>query len=157
MAVLHRGEGGDEELIHCLQSASVFPVQEALDKEDLRPGIVYIAPSGYHLLLEKGALALSTEGPVSRARPSVDVLFESTADSCGKRATGGNSDGARGLARIKECGGLTIVQEPSEADCSRMPRAAIAASSIDHVLPLSKIAALLTHLCPELSKADHEN
>lgn len=159
-AVLHRGEGCGEELIRFLQSASVLPVREAQDKDDLRRGAVYVAPAGYHLLVEKGGLALSTEGPVSWARPSVDVLFESAADAWGERAigvilTGANSDGARGLARIKQRGGLTVVQAPSEAECPSMPEAAIAASAVDHVLTLAEIPPLLARLCPGLTRENH--
>jgi two-component system chemotaxis response regulator CheB len=156
VAVLHRGEGLGDELIRFLQSASVLPVREAEDKDDLRRGVVYVAPPGYHLLLEKGGLALSTEGPVSWARPSIDVLFESAADAWGERVigvvlTGTNADGAQGLARIKRRGGLTVVQAPSEAECPGMPEAAIAASAVDHVLPLAEIPALLSRLCPDLN------
>jgi two-component system chemotaxis response regulator CheB len=156
-AVLHRGEGSGEELIRFLQSASVLPVREAQDKDDLGRGAVYVAPAGYHLLVEKGGLALSTEGPVSWARPSIDVLFESAADAGGERVigvilTGANSDGAQGLARIKERGGLTVVQEPSEAECPIMPEAAIAASAVDHVLRLAEIPPLLARLCPGITR-----
>ena len=156
-AVLHRGEGSGEDLIRFLQSASVLPVREAQDKDDLRRGAVYVAPAGYHLLVEKGGLALSTEGPVSWARPSIDVLFESAADAWGERVigvvlTGTNADGAQGLARIKERGGLTVVQEPSEAECPIMPEAAIAASPIDHVLALAEIPPLLARLCPGITR-----
>ncbi|HEX6894684.1 MAG TPA: chemotaxis protein CheB, partial [Bryobacteraceae bacterium] len=122
-----------------------------------RPGTVYIAPANYHLLVEKDSLALSTESPVGWARPSIDVLFESAADAWGERVigvilTGANSDGSLGLARIKEAGGLTIAQDPSEAEFPVMPRAAMAASRIDHVLTLVDISALLARLCPDLSR-----
>jgi two-component system chemotaxis response regulator CheB len=157
VAVLHRGEGSGEGLIGFLRSAAVLPVREAEDKDDLRCGAVYIAPPGYHLLVEKDGLALSTEGPVSCARPSIDVLFESAADAWGERVigvvlTGSNADGAEGLARIKKRGGVTVVQAPSEAECPMMPAAAIAASPIDHVLTLAEIPPLLARLCPGLPK-----
>jgi two-component system chemotaxis response regulator CheB len=160
VAVLHRGGGGDEEMGRCLQSASVLPVREAHDKDDLRRGSVYIAPCGYHLFVEKDTLALSTEGPVRWARPSIDVLFESAADAWAKQVigvilTGANSDGAQGLARIKERGGLTIVQEPSSAECAIMPCAAIAASRIDHVLTLAEIPPLIARLCSGLTGENH--
>ena len=157
VAVLHRGVGSGEELVRFLQSASVLPVREAEDKDDLERGAVYLAPAGYHLLVEKCGLALSTDGPVSWARPSIDVLFESAADAWGKRVigvvlTGSNTDGAQGLARIQKRGGLTIVQAPSEAECRDMPEAAIAACAVDHVLTLAEIPPLLARLCPGLTK-----
>ena len=159
-AVLHRGGGEDDELAGSLQLSSSFPVREAEDKDVLEAGVVYVAPPGYHLLVDKGALALSTEAPIAWARPSIDVLFESAADAWGDRVigvilTGGNSDGAQGLARIKECGGVTIAQEPSKAECPVMPNAAIAASRIDHVLPLEDIPPLLKRICPQISKTGY--
>ena len=95
--------------------------------------------------------ALSTEAPVSYARPSIDVLFESAADAFGEKVigivlTGASSDGAQGLAKIKAEGGLTFVQEPDSAQCPIMPAAAIAAVEVDWILPLSKIAPCLVNL-----------
>ena len=86
------------------------------------PGHAYLAPRDYHLLIENGSFALSTDPPVGFARPSIDVLFESAADEYQERAigvilTGANHDGARGLAAIKAQGGLTLVEDP------RQPRA----------------------------------
>lgn len=136
-----------------LQSYCAMPVREASDKLALEPGCVYLAPAGYHMLVEPGALALSTEAPVWSARPAIDVLFESVADSYGARAvgailTGASHDGAQGLARIKRRGGLAVVQSPATAECPVMPEAAIAAGPVDHILPIDGIAALLLALPP---------
>ena len=95
--------------------------------------------------------ALSTEGPVCYARPSIDVLFESAADAFGEKAigiilTGANSDGTQGLAKIKAQGGLTFVEEPASALCRAMPASAIANVEVDWILPLSKIAPCLVNL-----------
>jgi two-component system, chemotaxis family, protein-glutamate methylesterase/glutaminase len=89
---------------------------------------------------------------VNFARPSVDVLFESAADAYGPATigivlTGANEDGAAGLARIKEAGGVAIVQDPKTAERARMPEAALAATSADVVLPLDEIAPFLRGLC----------
>jgi two-component system, chemotaxis family, protein-glutamate methylesterase/glutaminase len=97
-------------------------------------------------------MALSTEAPVQYARPSIDVLFESVADEYGRNAvgivlTGANSDGAAGLARIKERGGVAIVQEPTTSVRRAMPDAAIAATTADAILPLEEIPAFLYGLC----------
>lgn len=96
-------------------------------------------------------IALSTEAPVCYARPSIDVLFESAADACGKKVigiilTGASSDGTQGLAKIKAKGGLTIVQEPNNAESRTMPASAIAAVAVDWILSLSEIAPLLINL-----------
>jgi two-component system chemotaxis response regulator CheB len=114
------------------------------DKTELEPLHVYLGPPDYHVLVEEGHVALSTEAPVSYARPSIDVLFESAADAYGERAigivlTGANADGARGLAKIKDNGGVAIVQDPASSARRTMPDAAIAATHADAVLPLDEI------------------
>lgn len=150
--VQHREEGSDHTLCTLLQSHSAVPLREAEDKDEILPGHVYIAPAGYHLLVERGSFALSTEAPLLHSRPSIDILFESAADTFGERAigvilTGASADGAQGLARIKERGGLTIVQDPSTAESSTMPEAAIAGTQVDRILPISEIASFLVSLC----------
>ncbi|WP_293250453.1 MULTISPECIES: chemotaxis protein CheB [unclassified Microcoleus] len=95
--------------------------------------------------------ALSTEAPVCRARPSIDVLFESAADAFGEKVigiilTGASSDGSEGLAKIKAGGGLTFVEEPDSALCGTRPASAIANVEVDWILPLSKIAPCLVNL-----------
>ena len=127
-------------------------VRDAEDKDPLEPCHVYLAPPDYHLLVERGRLALSTEEPVQFARPSIDVLFESVADAYGVQAigiilTGANEDGAAGLARIKERGGVAIVQEPATSERRAMPDAALKAAAADAVLPLDEIGAFLYGLC----------
>jgi two-component system chemotaxis response regulator CheB len=149
--VQHRSSDSDELLPGLLQRKSRLAVVEAEDKQAIIPGRVFIAPANYHLLIEEGHFALSTEGPVQFARPSVDVLFESAADAYREKVvavllSGSNSDGARGIALVKEYGGLAIVQDPASAESSHMPQAAIAAARIDKVLPLPEIARFLGKL-----------
>ena len=122
------------------------------DKTALEPEHVYLAPPDYHLLVENGHLALSTDAPVQFARPSIDVLFESAADAYGERAigivlTGASEDGAAGLARIKDRGGVAIVQDPGTSLRRTMPDAAIAATQADAILPLEEIPKFLYGLC----------
>jgi two-component system chemotaxis response regulator CheB len=128
------------------------PVVDASDKQPLEPGHVYLAPADYHLLVERGSLALSLEARVQYARPSIDVLFESAADAYGPGVigvilTGANADGAEGLARIKRYGGVAIVQDPAEAERRAMPDAAIAATVADAVLRLDEIGKFIYGLC----------
>jgi two-component system chemotaxis response regulator CheB len=127
-------------------------VSDPDDKTPLEPDHVYVAPPDYHVLVEDGHLALSTEAPVQFARPSIDVLFESVADEYADRAvgivlTGANADGAAGLALIKGRGGVAIVQEPETSLRRAMPDAAIAATTADAILPLEEIPAFLYGLC----------
>lgn len=163
----HRHKDTDESLSAFLQHQCLLPVTEAEDKEAIAPGRVYLAPANYHLLVEAGHFALSTEAPVRYARPSIDVLFESVAEAYGNRAigailTGASNDGARGLLRIKAHGGVAVVQEPATAECSVMPRAAIyafeqqrltqAPVGIDWIVPLGDIAPLIVKLCQRASR-----
>ncbi|HEY0736047.1 MAG TPA: chemotaxis protein CheB [Herpetosiphonaceae bacterium] len=150
--VQHRHRDSDDMLRLVLQRSSALPIYEAEDKQPIEPGAIYIAPADYHLLVERGSFALSTEGPVNHARPSIDVLFESAAAAYEARLlgvilTGASADGAQGLAIVKARGGCTVVQEPSSAECRVMPEAAIAATTVDHVVPLIEIVPLLTKLC----------
>jgi two-component system chemotaxis response regulator CheB len=150
--VQHRRKDNDDGLCDFLRKRSHLPLGEPNDKEAIEPGRVYLAPRDYHLLIDQGSFALSTDSPVIHARPSIDVLFESAADAYRERAigvvlTGANRDGGIGLARIKAQGGLAIVQDPETAESPAMPRAAIAATEVDRVLPLSEIAPFLNSLC----------
>ena len=147
----HRQRNAGDLLCNLLQRHSVLPVLEVEDKVAIAPGYVYLAPADYHLLVEPGNFALSIEAPVLYSRPSIDLLFESAADAYTDRAigvilTGANKDGSQGLATLKRRGGLAIVQEPSEAESSSMPTAAIAATQVDYILPLTKISSCLINL-----------
>lgn len=125
---------------------------EVEDKMPLRPRTVYMAAPDYHILVEKDAcFALSQDEPVHFSRPSIDVFFESAAESFGKSIvaillTGANRDGAEGLCRIREKGGLTIVQEPDEAECDTMPKAALSLCAQDKVLRIAQIAPFINAL-----------
>lgn len=126
-----------------------LPVREAEDKEAVAPGTVYFAPPDYHLLLEDGpSIALSADALVHYSRPSIDVLFESASDVYAERLmgivlTGGNSDGAEGLAAVRRAGGLTVVQDPQSAQAAMMPTSALDTGAAELVMPLDRIAELL--------------
>jgi two-component system, chemotaxis family, protein-glutamate methylesterase/glutaminase len=127
-------------------------VKEVDDKEIPQPGVVYFAPANYHLLLEfERTLALSTEERVNFSRPSIDILFATAAEAyreqlIGIILTGANADGAQGLKRVREYGGLTIVQRPETAEAPAMPKAAMEATPVDHILSLAEIGRLLHSL-----------
>ena len=128
--VQHRHRDSNDMLVGLLQEHTRFPVGEVDDKAELKPGCIYIAPADYHVLVEEGHLELSTEEPFRFSRPSIDVTFESAADSYGRKTigvimTGANDDGARGLKRIADRGGRAIVQDPRTAESPVMPNAAI--------------------------------
>jgi two-component system chemotaxis response regulator CheB len=150
--VAHRGEEPDDTLSPLLQPGASLRVKEAEDKERILPGCFYLAPRAYHLMVDGDRFALSVDAPVMNARPSIDVLFESAAEACGPGAigvvlTGASADGAAGATRIEQRGGLVVVQEPSTALASAMPLGAIAATNLEHIMPLERIAPFLCRLC----------
>lgn len=150
--VLHRLEGSGSHLHEYFNQHCALPVVEVEDKQPLLPGLVYIAPAGYHLLLEReGHFSLSVDPKVNYCRPSIDVLLESAADAYADRLvavilTGANGDGSAGLKQVKEAGGLAIVQCPSSAAVAAMPNAALKATAVDWVLEPEQIGCLLAEL-----------
>jgi len=131
---------------------SALTIKDADEKEQVRPGFVYFAPPNYHLLIEDDfSFSLSIDEKVHFTRPSIDVLFESAADVYGAGLigivlSGANQDGAAGLLRIKNRGGLTIVQDPQDAEVGYMPKAAMEAANPSHVLTAEGIRKFLIDL-----------
>ncbi len=145
VVVQHRMHGPSE-LAPLLALHTSWDVCEAEDKEQLSPRRVFLAPPGYHLLVDGDRFALSTEAPENNSRPSVDVLFESMAASFGPRLvagvlTGANADGALGLQEVVRHGGAAIVQDPATAEKRAMPDAAIAAVPQARIVPLDDVAS----------------
>jgi two-component system, chemotaxis family, protein-glutamate methylesterase/glutaminase len=137
-----------ETLAELLQAKTNRPVLDVDDKMPIASRHVYIAPPNYHLLVERGSFALSVDEHIQYARPSIDVLFETAAHAYGAGVigiilTGANADGALGLARIKNAGGVALIQDPRGAARRAMPDAAIAATVADAVLPVEEIANFL--------------
>ncbi|MTV38937.1 chemotaxis protein CheB [Duganella radicis] len=152
VAVLHVPEGRQSQLAGVFQQRMALPVHEARDKEEVSSGTLYFAGSGYHLSVERDrSFSLSCEAPVHFARPAIDYLMESAADAYGPALvgillTGANQDGAAGLAAIGVAGGLTVVQDPRQADVPTMPQEAIRLRAPDLILPLDDIRTLLLML-----------
>jgi len=147
--VQHVSAHSDNEWIKTLNNTSNLNIKEADEKEKIETGNVYIAPANYHLMLEKDkTFSLTIDERVNFARPSIDVMFESAAEAFQKKLigivlTGSNSDGAKGIKRISELGGLAIIQDPETAESPTMPSSAIAAVQPDYILSLEKIVQLL--------------
>jgi two-component system, chemotaxis family, protein-glutamate methylesterase/glutaminase len=145
----HRSARADDSLLGTLLGGiTPLTVRDADDKDELRPGLVLIAPPDYHMLVERGTVALSCDEPVAFSRPSIDVLFETAADAYAERAigvvlTGSNADGAAGLKAIRRRGGVAIIQDPEGAERPEMPRAAVEAVPDAQVLGLEDIAGKL--------------
>ncbi len=149
--VQHQSESAGGDLVALLARYSILPIREPDDKQPILPGAVYLAPVGYHLLVEPGTFALSTEGPVMHARPSIDVLFESAAEAYGSGVIGvvltsSSRDGAAGAVKVKQRGGYLVVQDPATAESRVLPEAVLASTRPDRVLPLPEIAPTLVSL-----------
>jgi len=150
--VQHVSARSANEWIKLLNEKSNLTIKEADEKEKIESGKVYIAPANYHLLIESDkTVSLTIDEYVNFARPSIDVLFESAAEAyknklIGIVLTGSNSDGTKGIKRVKECGGLAIIQDPETAESPTMPASAIAAVEPDYILSLDKIIGLLIKL-----------
>lgn len=153
--VQHRSRDSDA-LCEVLQRTTELVVHEATDKMPTEPGCVYVAPPDYHLFVESDELSLSVDAPELYSRPSIDLAFESAADSRGARAigvvlTGANHDGARGLRRIADRGGRAIVQDPATAEVPVMPAAALSAVPEATVVTLEELPQLLLDLAAGLA------
>ena len=147
----HRRADADSRLSDLMAAWAPLPVIEPEDREPLRPGHIYLAPPNYHLMVSPETLSLTVDPPVWFARPSIDVLFESAADAFGAATvavilTGANEDGAAGARAIKRAGGAVLVQDPATAESPVCPRATLAATPVDDVLPLPHLARRLTEM-----------
>lgn len=141
----HMPAGFTKSFADRLNSICKIAVSEAKDGERVLPGHAYIAPGDQHLLLAKSGAnyitQLSDAAPVSRHKPSVDVLFDSAAKEAGKNAiglimTGMGKDGAAGMAKMKQAGAYNYAQDEASCVVFGMPKEAIAHGGVDEVLPL---------------------
>lgn len=151
VVVQHRHRQSDHLLTTLLQDETSLCVCEVEDKAPMTAGNVYVAPADYHLLVEHGFFSLSTDEPVRFSRPSIDVTFQSAADTYGARTvgvvlTGANADGAQGLKRIISRGGLGFVQLPATAESPTMPQAALNAVPEARVMTIGEIATQIATL-----------
>lgn len=152
IVVQHLHPNSESYLPKILSTHCTLPVKQAEEREIIQQGVVYIAPPNYHLLIEEDhSFSLSLEPPVRYARPSVDVMFETAVYAyrdklIGIILTGANDDGREGVKQIKRAGGYVIVQDPKTAEAEAMPRAAIAAASVDKILDIEEIGVYLLQL-----------
>ena len=146
VVLMHQPESGLPFWGESLAALCHLPVEEASERTFATAGVIYLAPPGYHLLLERdGSFSLSREAKVCYVRPSADVLFSSAAACWSDRLagvvlTGANDDGAEGSTEIRRRGGWLIVQDPAEAEFATMPAEAFLRAGADEVLPLCEIA-----------------
>jgi two-component system chemotaxis response regulator CheB len=152
----HMPEGFTRSFAERLDRLSAMTVKEAQHGERVLPGHAYVAPGHSHLLVRRGGAYYYTElsqaPPVNRHRPSVDVLFQSAAETLGPNAvgvilTGMGRDGAEGLAAMRKAGAYTLAQDEATSVVWGMPKAAVEMGAAAEVCPLPQIAArILDHL-----------
>lgn len=158
LVVVHVGAVRKSLLPEIMQRVSKLPVHHPADGAKLEPGHIYIAPPNHHMMVEDSRIYLVRGPKVNRHRPSIDVMFRSAAANFGGRVigailTGSLDDGSAGLLAIKKAGGLTVVQDPSDAMASDMPRNAIRAANPHHIVPLAEIPGLLAELARQPAPA----
>ena len=132
-----------------LSIRSIKSVHEPIDKESIQKGKIYLAPANYHMGIELGnSIFLSTDDPANNSRPSIDITLDTASYVYKDKLlaillSGANKDGAMGMKKVNMRGGTTIVQSPEECLINTMPKAAIEATEIDHVLEIDKITSYL--------------
>jgi len=155
--VVHIGPHGNNLLADVFGQTSSLPVETAVDGTQVSPGRIYVAPADAHLLVIDNIIRLGRGPRENMARPAIDPLFRSVGVDYGPRAigvvlTGSLNDGAAGLADLKRCGGLTVVQNPADAAADEMPLGALRATDVDYRAPLAELGSLLAKLSRESAK-----
>ncbi len=149
---LHRLKHIRSGFVEALSIKSTLPVIEPNDKEAIKPGIIYLAPANYHMYIELGnRFSLSTEEPVNHSRPSIDLSFMSAAYNYKRKLvgiilSGANRDGAIGLKKVKENGGITIIQDPAECQVATMPNACLQVMNVDYKYSTTEIIRFLNKI-----------
>jgi two-component system chemotaxis response regulator CheB len=151
LVVIHLPASAHSVLPKLLANANKYPATHPRDGEPLQSGHIYIAPPNYHLLVEHGVVRVTLGPRENRHRPAIDPLFRSAARAYGKDVmgivlSGSDSDGSIGLAEIKQRGGITVAQAPTDASYTIMPQSAINHTKVDWVLPVAEIGPLINRL-----------
>jgi two-component system chemotaxis response regulator CheB len=154
LIVVHVPPRGPGLLPRILSRAGPLPAAHAQDGEPIHSGRIYVAPGGFHMILEDGTIRLVAGARENLHRPAIDPLFRSAALARGRRVigvvlTGALDDGTAGLRVVKRCGGVAVVQDPAEATHPSMPLSAMRNVRVDHCVPLAQIPALLARLTRE--------
>jgi two-component system, chemotaxis family, protein-glutamate methylesterase/glutaminase len=154
VVAMHLPLGKPSMLADLLARSGPLPAAFAVDGERISPGRIYVAPPDCHLLTSDGGLLLRHTPRENGWRPAIDPLFRSVAVSHGGRAigmllTGLRDDGVSGLVAIRRCGGLTVVQDPRDAEFPDLPLNALHKLPADHVVPVAAMGPLLGKLVDE--------
>ena len=149
VVVLHRNNTFESSLEDLMASRTQVAIKEIEEKEPVLPGMVYLCPADYHVLIEQDhTFSLDYSERVNFSRPSIDVTFKSAADVYGAGVvavvlSGGNADGAEGMQYIKAQGGFTIIQDPETAEVPYMPQQVLLRMGVDLVVPTEELPGLI--------------
>jgi two-component system CheB/CheR fusion protein len=148
VVILHLSPEHASQLAEVLQQTTAMPVLQVTEAMPLDHDRVYVIPPARHLTLVEGTIQLTEPAEPRGQRAPIDLFFRSLAESQGPRAaavvlSGSGADGASGVQRVKERGGLVLVQDPAEAEYDSMPRHAIATGLADIVLPVAELPGAL--------------
>lgn len=152
--VVHTSPGSESFLPQILSRKGPLKATHAIHGEPISAGRIYVAPPDNHILVRPGYLAVQRGPKENGARPAVDPLFRSASIAYGPRViavvVSGHLDcGTAGLISVKARGGVAVVQDPTEALASDMPRNAVSHVAVDHVLPLDEIGPMVVRLTRE--------
>lgn len=164
IVIIHRSRKYESGIEKALTAKGSIRVKLAKDKQLMKPGRVYFAPADYHLLLEPDhSFTLDFSEPVHFCRPSIDVTFQSVSDVLGSKVigvllSGANRDGANGIKYVGDKGGLTVVQDPEEAEVATMPQSAIKLSQVDLILKNEELFNLFDQIYRiKVTATNHNN
>jgi two-component system, chemotaxis family, protein-glutamate methylesterase/glutaminase len=157
--VIHTAPDSPGMVPQILDRIGTLPARFPRDGEEIQPRQIYVAPPDWHMLIRPGHVHLSRGPRENATRPAVNPLFRSAARSYGPRVvgvilTGALDDGSAGLIAVEESGGVTIVQDPADAEVPGMPENALTYVDADHVLPLVEIAPRLIDLARQPPSGD---
>ncbi len=149
--VVHLAANAPSLLPQLLNFVSKLEARQPLNRELMKAGVLYVAQPDHQLLLNGNRIVVTRGAPENRFRPCIDALFRSAAQTCGPRVigvvlTGYLNDGAAGLRWVQQQGGLTIVQDPRDAEHPAMPAHALEVVTADYIVPLAQLGALLVRL-----------
>jgi len=149
LVVLHRNNAFESSLEELLSARTQLVIKEVEEKDPILPGMVYLCPADYHVLVELDhTFSLDYSERVNFSRPSIDVSFSSAAEVYGAGVvalllSGGNADGAEGMKYVQMQGGFTIVQDPNTAEVPYMPQQVLLRMGVDLVVPTEELPGLI--------------
>jgi two-component system, chemotaxis family, CheB/CheR fusion protein len=144
VVIMHLSPHHESSLAQVLQTRTAMPILQVMEQTSVAPNHVYVIPPNKHLILQDSRIELVEPQQATGKRLAIDLFFRTLAAAYGSRAvavvlSGTDSDGAIGIKHIKEQGGLTLAQEPKEAEFDGMPRSAISTGMVDWILPVAQM------------------